>query len=266
MKPSGNLKQRENNMAEVFVKPTTIEKPASTEGTEPKPADQAVPDDLKQFVGEDGKLDTSKIAQSYRELNKKFTSVSQEKSTLERAYQVVIGGKPVEPDRRSTEGTGRISLEEVVADPTAAIEAGVKRTLKTEAAPIVQAVLEIAHPEVGIDPETGGWKDPEFVEGLQKYSASLPASLRTTLNEDFTTADWVIRNYKRLREGTKGKAGESVLQKKPAQELESAAQARVKTGDKRFTKQEIEALMRKPKEYEKVADEIGKAYEEGRVD
>ncbi len=208
---------------------------------------------LEPFIDADGKVDTTKLGQSYLELRKGFTDVSQKLSTLDQAYKTLAGKiesavksdvKPIyEPDK---------DVNRLLSDPREYVVETASNGMAGVASEIRMGLLELTHPEI---------KDLEFVKGLQEFSKTMPPAIMDQI-ENYQVADWVVRQYKaRLAEGD----GKSETERTGLPRVERPSGG-PKPGAKRYTRAEIRELMKRPAEYAKVADDISLAYDEGRVD
>jgi hypothetical protein len=237
--------------------------PGSTGAPSPSQGSSSgVPSGLQKFVDSaTGTVDLNKLEASYKEAEGKIATTAQEKLEAERAYEELarrMQGTPGEPGNRP------ISFEDLVKDPQAATSQVVDARLNAQAKPIIQAVLEMSHPEIGVD-QTGKYKNPVFMDGLKKFSAGLPANVQQALKSgDYATANWVLGLYKKLSGGVPASAAPSPA---PTNFSESAqVAAPPPSGGKIWTRSEIRNLVvRDPKAYSSQEAEIRKAYEEGRV-
>lgn len=228
--------------------------PAAT-GTE------SVPENLKKFIGEDGKIDVAKLSQSYLESEKSRTQESQRRADLERAYQASLRSAP---DGTGYTGDGREADE----------DAGTERPITyKETAPFAQALLEMQHPEIALDPATGGFKaeNQGFIDGLKSYIRTLPMDLQQSIAKgSFEKTHWALNQYKALRKaGSGGAAGGGAVQPSSGSArpnfIEGGSVGASGT-EKTWTHSEIRSLIRdNPNEYAKKADEIFQAIQQGRV-
>lgn len=236
-----------------------------------------VPENLKRFVGEDGKVDFEKVSQSFREAEGKVTKTSQEAATLKQAYdQIVstIGNKTAEGATVvGKTATGRkLTVEEIVADPDAAIRGAARGEFENLAKPVVDMLIAVAHPEVaetiGEDGSTV-YGDPEFVDSLQKYMARLPVGMKQAIaNRDYATIDHVIKTVKGLRKKAASVDTDEGKEKGLKTNFAEGGKGPVKKSNgKIWTRSEIRELYtRNRSEYARREDEITKAYDEDRVE
>jgi hypothetical protein len=224
----------------------------------------SVPKGLERFADATGKVDYGKVAQSYLELEKKFTVTAQERATYQQALAVAqsrVGAGA--PANGAEVETGRSEIEELADDPRRYVEGTAARTIATMAQPIVKSILAMAHPEVA-EVSPGVYKDPQFVEGLRQFAATMPMSIQQSLLAgDYQNSDWVIKLYKSQLAGgaSSGQAGGS-----DAQFTENAGGAGPARQGKIWTRAEIRQMMeREPAKYAEMEPEINKAYAERRV-
>jgi hypothetical protein len=207
----------------------------------------AIPKGLERFAGSDGKVDINKIGASYLELEKSHYQQGQKYSTLEKAYKTIadkVEAPRVDPD----EARGR-EFDNFTQDPKGYTEKVASQTLAEGAAPIMNAILTMAHPELN---------DPAFRQGLDEFAATLPPALKGNLM-DFQHADWAIKLYKQQLGARSASPGSAL----PHTESPSASHG---TEGKTFTRSEIKEMMyKRPGEYAARADEIAAAYRENRV-
>jgi len=225
----------------------------------------AVPTELEKFKGVDGQLDVAKLSQGYLETQKMAHEATTKRSEAERAYAVLaeqIGGAAA----AGAVGAGGRTRE---ADDDGASEG--EPLTRGEAKPVVQAFIELVHPEVAIDPATNAPKDQKFYDGLIGYVKTLPLSVKQAiLAGDFSAQDWAIKQYKAVRgvshaAGSSAGVGGSAGSEKP--NFIEGGSPGGGAGKKQWTHEEIQQLARQnPGEYAKLADtEIAQAYDEGRV-
>src|SRR5574341_174860 len=201
---------------------------------------------LEPFIGADGKVDTTKLGQSYLDLRKGFTDVTQKLSTLDQAYRVLAGKiekpagsekPPYKPDE---------DVNSLLADPRGYVVKEASEGLASVASEIRVGLLELAHPEL---------KDPEFVKGLQEFGKTLPPEIMDSI-ENYRVADWVLRNYKaHLKEAGAAPTEEPDGLPSGMPRLERPGGGK-KVAGKHYTRAEIRGLMQNPTEYAKYADDI----------
>jgi len=236
----------------------------------------SIPKGLEKFAGADGALDVAKLSQSYLEVEKKATDESQRRSAAEKSYASLaesLSGGAGGDDAGGDDDAGAGGDD---ADAGRSTDASKKTTVpavftRQEAVPLVQSFIAMVHPEVAIDPKTNDFANKEFIAGLKKYVSGLPMAVKQSIAQfDYTATDWAIRQYKALqgagvaaRSGGGSGAGTGAGQK--VQFLEGGSTGGTGEG-KSWTHAEIRELhLHNPKEYAKQADEISKAFEEGRV-
>lgn len=247
-----------------------VDKGGNSGSTESSSAGGAgIPDVFQKFVDpKTGSVDISKAAEAYKQAEQKVTMTTQEKLDLQRSYEELAGRTGSrEPAARTGEGSGTgrgLTVDELLTDPSSALDKVVDAKLATAARPILDRLLEKEHPEIGRKAD-GTFKNPEFVDGLGKFAATLPYSVQQSLKAgDYNTAMWAIEQYKTAVKGAATMATQSTEKGTPFSE---SGKAPTQTGGgPTFKRSEIRRMVREnPKEYASRVGEIEKAYEEGRV-
>lgn len=222
-----------------------------------QPSVQDVAKGLDKFKGSDGDIDVAKLAQSYQELERKLTEEAQRRAESEKAYALLAGviGTPSAP-----ENEGRVAPSYPQQQPEPVED---EPLTARDAKPVVQALIGLAHPELSVDPATGKVKDEEFFNGLVGYMRTLPMYNQIAIAKgDFYTMDWAIRQYKAIKAKSAVKGGASYNYIEGA----SAGDNTKSTGGTVYSRRELTRLMAEnPKEYARIADDIAKAYAEGRI-
>jgi len=213
---------------------------------------------LERFAGSDGKVDASKLGTSYLELEKAHRDQGEKLSALDKSYKTlavrieagVAPKAPVAAPKPEEE------FSRLATDTRGYVEGVAGETVSGATSGIKLAILELAHPEL---------KDPEFIKGMQEFTKTLPPAIQASV-EDYGTADWIVRSYKAGLNGggeAEGGAGEPAV--KPNFSERPGAGKRPAATGKIWTRGEIRTVMKNKTEYAKVADDIARAYEEGRV-
>jgi hypothetical protein len=231
----------------------------ATTGTTPA---AAIPENLKKFYEADGKLNVEKLSQSYLETEHMAHEATQKRADAERAYGVLAG--QLENVRTNASGAAGRSGGDDDADSE-------RPLTKADTAPVVQAFIELIHPEVANDPATGAPKDPKFWDGLIAYVKTLPPQMKQSIAAgDFQAQDWAIKQYKAARGGTSrqtSSASSSTSNGTERPNFQEGTTPGNGDGKKQWTHEEIKSLIHQnPKEYARLAEtEIAEAYREGRV-
>jgi len=245
-------------MSDEVNNPTT---PQATGAGTDSPA-VSVPD---KFKTQDGSVDVAKLSQAYAEVEKKATLEAQKRAELERAYQLAL----------ATAGPAG-----VVGAPEAGVADGRSSTVGAEmddepitaraARPVVQTLLTLAHPELALN-ESGEPANPEFVDGLVKYMRSLPPTIKQSIAAgDFMTTEWAVREYKALTKARTSTVSTNRTSPGGAGtpnfiEGNSAGANSVNTGTVYSKSQIRDMMLNNPREYARIAEDVAKAYKEGRV-
>ncbi len=211
-------------------------------------SENAIPKGLEQFAGSDGKLDLNKLGQSYLKLNEGFQKKSRDYATLQRSYDALAPKKEEERVVDSEAERGR-QFGELAEKPKEYIESIARSTTANEAKAVKSAILYLAHPELS---------DPEFKKGVDEFAATLPPVVQANL-DDYYTADWVVKKYK---EGLKPAGEAAAANTGGSPHLESPTKGAPKVG-KIYKRSDLRKMPRS--EYAKIAEDVAKAYEEGRV-
>src|SRR3990172_11940494 len=160
----------------------------------------AVPTDLEKFKGTDGKLDTAKLSQGYLEAQKMAHEATVKRGETERAYAVLVeqfGGAAAAGAASGADGRGSAGADDAAASEEEPLT-------RKDTQPVVQAFIELVHPEVALDPATNAPKDKAFFDGLIAYVKTLPTSVKKSiLVGDFSAQDWAIKQYKAMRGAAK---------------------------------------------------------------
>lgn len=224
----------------------------------------SIPSNLVKFVGADGKVDMAKLSQSYQEAEQKITATTQELAE-ERRRQAERTAAPAQPTNVVKESGRKITLEDLATDPDAVIRSAVAETAAASGQPMAEAMIAIAHPEVAVLPD-GKYKDPEFVKGLQEWAKTLPVETQKSLaNRNYSTMEWAVRQYKYMREKASTSTPDQTKPRPNFSESASSASSQVPAG-KVYSRSEIRNMyVKEPAKYRALADDIAKAYNEGRV-
>jgi hypothetical protein len=240
-------------MVDVLKPGATVEiggQPSGGAGT-PSPKSE-VPKGLERFAGEDGKIDHTKLGQSFLEAEKTLYKQGQELSALKRMLDAYGSARPAASTVDPEEERGR-EFERLVKDPKGYTEGVVHEGVANEAKAVKAAILRLAHPEMD---------DPKFKEGLDQFAATLPPHIQMAL-DDYNTADWVVRLYKQQIAGA---AGATPAGGGDSQHIESPSGSPQGGGKKMYARSWIRNLQAtNPDEYARLSDEIALAYKENRV-
>lgn len=207
---------------------------------------------LKRFVGADGGVDSSKLAPAYLELESVVGTQTHKLSALEKAYSALASRlETSSPAPAVAAPSTEEELEAMMREPKGFVRETVNSEIKPVAVAIQVALLEMEHPEL---------KDAKFKEGLKDFISTLPVGMKSAF-EDYETARFIIRMYKE-QSGVKPNGS---AQEVPHSESPSAS-AGAQIAGPVYSRTEVLKMMReRPDEYAKIADDVTKAYTEGRI-
>jgi len=206
----------------------------------------SIPQGLEKFVGSDGKIDSTKLAQSYIEVEKMARQSSQTQQQLQQTLAALVGGK-------TADAQGNLSNEELiekfVSDPKGFIQGAVN-----EIAAPVQEQLSIA----ALTSKHREFSDPSFKQSFYTWLDNLPKSVQE-LDRTFEGADYLVSMYKERS----GNPSHTPVQ--PGTMAPSGA--RPVTGGPRYSRDGMKHLMvTNPSEYARLMSDYQTAWREGRVD
>jgi|SRR3972149_3469396 len=248
-------------MGEEIEKTTSTEEQSSDEldalveevETEEASTEEQLPDSLKRFADEEGKLDSKKLADSYLEAEKALRRTQndfhQQKAAIE-ALNVQLG-----LDRRTeaAKPDPEAALQSFVNDPSMFIEGAVRKVVAPIQAESGKSELYTRHPEL---------RDEDFQREIADFVVNLPPAVRA-LETTVEGADFLVKLYKQNKKGPE--------LKKKIPNTESPTNSGSGEVDKSTTSRQvkrstiIKLMKENPQEYMRKLPAIEKAYKEGRV-
>jgi hypothetical protein len=211
----------------------------------PAPQGPSITPGLEKFAV-DGKLDATKIGQSYLEIEK---TARQAQAEVQRLTQVVqaLSGQPLQ-----TQISNEQLLEQFVADPKSFVKAAVEEMAAPLTGQLTTTALMGKHPELA---------NQEFKVKFFEWYDSQPESVQQA-DSTLEGADWLVSLYKERA----GIGRQNASQAPQAPHTEAISAARPQAGV-RFSRSRMRQIFATdPAQYQQLEPEYSKAMREGRVD